>query len=109
MKLRNIIITIVVVLAFSALATCTYAADAPPAKQEKATVTKDPIKPAPTEKDLILQQRETILERMDKLDAQYNLAHSQYILAQQDLDRINAKLNDIIAAEKKGKKEDKKP
>jgi hypothetical protein len=101
-KLKNLIIVVFVILAFATLATCSYAEDkSPVAKQDQATASKAPEKKSPTEKDLLLQQRETVLERMEKLDAQYNLAHTQYILAEQDLDRINARLNGIIAAEKK--------
>jgi len=95
-KYRNIIIGLCII--FAVFAVCASAAD------QIALVP-----PPPTEKDLLIQQRATILERMDKLDAQYQLAHAQYILAKQDLDRIEAKLGEIVAAEKKvGKTTDEK-
>lgn len=95
-KLRNFLICLCFM--FAALSVCASAAD-------QVALTPPP----PTQKELLLAQRQTILERMDKLDAQYQLAHAQYILAKQDLDAIEANLRGIIASEKKaGKKVDEK-
>ena len=90
-KIRNLLIGLYIL--FAAFSVCAYAAD-------QAAL----VPPPPTQKDILLAQRATILERMDKLDAQYQLAHAQYILAKQDLDSIEARIRELLASEKKAGK-----
>lgn len=110
MKRIDIIgIVMIVLLAMMGLCSYAYTADKSPktSTAEEPVSVKERLKQAtqapagPTQLDLMISQRETLVERMQRLEAQYQVA-------QRSLMEINAKIQAEAAKTVEAKKSDKK-